>query len=117
MALPECTAEGLGAAINCLKCVDGDKLVAFDVVSLALLNGQEVDAATLRNNAACLICSSDEDLRRMETAIMCAAAVDGGGRADCDVDNLMADAKCLACLSKHELLAIRVQLLCEYLTP
>jgi hypothetical protein len=42
-----CTVEGLAAAINCLKCVDGDKLVAFDVVNLALLNRTAVDAAAL----------------------------------------------------------------------
>jgi hypothetical protein len=75
-----------------------------------------VDAAALRNNAACLICSSDEDLKRMETAILCQLAVDGTLRDDCDVDNLMADAKCLACLSKHDLRAIRLQLLCDYLS-
>jgi len=110
-----CTSDGLLAAINCLKCVDEDKLWAFDVVSLALLNGQEVDAAALRNNAACLVCSSDEDLKRMETALLCDLAVSQAVRNDCDVDNLYEDAKCLACLSRHDLKAIRLQLLCDYL--
>jgi hypothetical protein len=51
----------------------------------------------------------------METALICDAAVTALVRADCDVDHLTEDAKCLACLSKHDLLAIRIQLLCEYL--
>lgn len=108
-----CTPAELASAISCLQCVDGNKLMAFDVVSLAQLNGHAVNASTLRANAACFTCYGDEDLRRMETAVFCAMAQANDSRSDCSTQSLMDDAKCLNCLSLHDLRAIRLQMLCE----
>lgn len=115
MAFPTCTANNIAALIPCLKCLDKETLLAFEVQLLAQLAGVSTDAATIRNNAACLACWSDDDLLRMRTALLAELAVAKGKRASWTAQAIQSETTCLQCVPPHDLNAAFTLLLCNYL--
>lgn len=115
MAFPTCTTKNIAALIPCLKCVDKEVLLAFNVQLMAQLANRSTDAATVRNNAACLACYSDEDLLRMETALLAELAVAKGKRSSWTAQALQDETECLQCVPPHDLRAAFILLLCNYL--
>lgn len=115
MAFPTCTVTNISALIPCLKCVDKEVLLAYSVQLMAQLASKSTDPATVRNNAACLTCYSDEDLLRMQTALLAELAVAKGKRSSWTAQALQDETECLQCLPPHDLLAAFTLLLCNYL--
>lgn len=116
---PECNSASLLPLIPCYECLDMRTIAALKVYILCSIvkpSGVNCgDAAKLRQSASCLTCIGDDDLERLEVAGLCALAVIRGDLASCDPTTLLEAAKCLNCLSKHDLNAIYKWLFCKYL--
>lgn len=114
MAFPVCTEQSLTSLINCLQCVDKDKLIAFQVRLLLQITGLEISPLAVQE-AMCVKCHSDIDLLRMETVLWAELAVALRARADWNVPDLVDETKCYNCTDPHVLRAARMLLLCTYL--
>jgi hypothetical protein len=114
MAFPACTADGLGAQINCLKCVSKDNLIAFLVKLFLDITNYELQPES-GQLAQCLACYSDEDLLRMTVAIMAEYAVTTRARDSWSVEDLRDETKCYNCTDPHLLKAALLLLFCAFM--
>ncbi len=77
--------------------------------------GQTIPAATLLSQSKCLECApTDDQLDGYEVWISRQAAIDAGAAFGAfSASGVMAELKCLTCLSMHELKAIELLLNCQ----
>jgi hypothetical protein len=116
MAFPAttCTEQDLNELTNCLQCVSGDDLTAFQVYLLLQLTGLAVTPQAVQE-VMCVNCHSDLDLQRMETAIWAELLSSSRGGVAWSAQSLRNATNCFKCLDPHTLRAARVLLLCQYL--
>lgn len=114
LATLNCDEQDLNSLIDCLRCVSGDDLIAFQVRLLLQITGTEVSPENVQS-ALCVNCHSDEDLIRMQTALWAELAVAMGVRSDWNVQDLRDETRCFQCTNTHTLKSALTLLLCVYL--
>lgn len=119
LTIPDDPKTLLGdAPCNC--CLTPHQLLAMkvklmcDIVEDAV--GTTCDIDTAQADSKCYACYSDQQLDMIELAVICALAVAAGARTDCTTQTLMDEVNCLKCYPEHQLKAMWVYLLQEWVS-